>query len=370
MTERMALTTVGEMFLLASLTAVPMTVTASAETGDPRQSSSRTDDASAEPQRLRFQPHEPSHISYRVNRDADDAVNVRSSFSYYVTAPDFEYGSGMKEANLESTAPNGFFPRVWGNKFLFLSYTGEFDLFLTRDSKPVVGREHNPAATVRWVEPPIIARAWKGIRHIDASVQHRSNGQTMGVDELEGRTLEQLFKTNPRSEVFDQISRGLNFVSLGVSGRLGGTDTEPDSATGRCYKSRTCWDVGLRVNGFHWGDEDEVTWGDGDGAQSIAEYERLRVIVSKTMWFGNSGINVWWLNIPTFTLTLTTVVGDALKPSFDISADLPIRFTMSWLFQNELTVPLFFELHNGPMAYLSDYTRPMVSMAIGLRIHG
>ena len=341
---------------------------------------------------FRFQAHEPGHIVWRFTQSLDDSINVRSSYKYYITTPpDFTHGSEKEGAdadtnNAEAQQPQSLLRRfAWNPTSLFLSYTGEFDLFLVRDSDPVVGREHNPTATIRYVDPTGVD--WKPFKYLDVSVQHRSNGQTMEpngqtiregdpysgkLPECNGMTmenLEALYECDPRSEEFDRISRGVNFVSLEVYGRVNDTSKKGNinPLTGQCHRRPLCVDVWLRVNVFHWSDETNVSWGVGKGTESITDYERLRARVSTTLWSTDSSDNKL-LGFPTLRITGVGVVGDGGNLSVDLSAHLPIQ--LDWgIVGRAIEIPFFLKFHKGPMAYLSDYTRPVTSLSIGLRIY-
>ena len=353
---------------VASAAARPAVQASSAEPAKPRSFASAVS--------RRLLPFEPTYLLWQEATRGEDesALEFRYSFKYAISPPECSYYAEVH------SACKGF---EW-----FIGFNGEFDFYLnSRPSSPVVSRLFNPSMQLRYFfETPTSSKRISPT-YVGLAVQHYSNGQTVEVCDRElssggncvetligpdAETLAEIFARDPGNDVFDELSQGLNFVSLEASFRLGFNEQDDiDPINGRCLSQRlySCWDVGLQVNPYMWSDNNPITW--GRGATEVSDFYRARVKVSK----------LWRRGSPEFPRDLVFnaiwTVGDSglNTDSLDVSLEVPVAlpFVHKLLGQTgdrEYSLPLFFEFHTGPLNNLSDYARSIDTWGIGIKFGG
>jgi len=214
---------------------------------------------------------------------------------------------------------------------LALSYTGEFDFYMnTRPSGPVINRLSNPALRARYV--PRRARTEQGVGSVELSYEHESDGQTTEVaGGREAELAQDAYNRGDRA-YFDEISRGSDFVSVGLD--------LPEGSTGLPVSVR----AKLR---WYTHQDSAVTWGPLAGrGERLADYHRLRVRIGKQTRLGL--IDGQW----------TLGDGGLRTDSFEIGW----QPAPSWNL-----LPLYVRYHRGPLNTLSNYSQRQDSIGIGLR---
>src|SRR5712691_2744880 len=135
----------------------------------------------------RFSAYEPNYAVWRHASGDENAIRVHYSFRHLFTAPDCmsayrrentsaewkdmsaEHKKATAEAALECL--NSYDSRYQ----IFLSFTGEFDFYMTtRDSSPVINRVSSPGLHYRRYTP---ASGWLQMKWWDVAVEHKSDGQ-------------------------------------------------------------------------------------------------------------------------------------------------------------------------------------------------
>ncbi len=302
-----------------------------------------SDMTQAEKMFAKFRPYEPNYVIWQLTENDDPAMEVQYSFKYLLYSPD-------EDLRYEDGA--------------YLKFTGEFDFYMgTRSSSPVVNRASNPGIHYRWYkdgEDLPGGLAWK---YWDFGLQHLSNGQALSATD-QATVLQDTFLTNPNSELFDDVSRGVNFFSLESSFRFGRNRAQTDDNSrngpeGRCDDSLSgCYNLWVRLIPFYIDDDNPVTWGpDAGRREDLADYDRLRLVLTKQQHF--------WSN--DFEFGVEWVIGDELfdTDSFDVYAFLPEPRIGAL----ELPFSLYIRYHNGPLNNLSNYTREQNSIGIGIRLY-
>jgi len=254
--------------------------------------------------------HEPSSVSWvrRIgsSADLDESLRIKLSFRY-----DF------KELP---------FWRKTINEKIFFTYTGVFDFYVLcggcRESEPVVGRVYNPALHWRFLET--------NDTHLQFSIQHRSNGQVTDarLTDASGNFIADTEFQNMNIPYIDGISRSSNFIELEYKKILNNND--------RVY---------LRIRPFFDSRDSLQTWRVSEPRDADYEdYDRVQLIYSK-VFSCDSRFSVKWS------------VGDS-----GFSTDsLDLGFQYNWR-----GLPLYLSAHHGPMETLSDHTRNVTSIGLGI----
>jgi len=307
----------------------------------------------------RFKAYEPNYGIWQWTEDDEEALEAHYSFRYLFTGPDCTDENRSRKQDKKECMEN-----YWNRWEWYLSYTGEFDFYMTtRDSSPVVNRISNPAVHSRWYFGLEDSEFIASLKYVDVAFQHLSNGQTFEADTMENGLLvtQTEYMNDPNGPFFDTISRSVNFVSVEASFRLGKTFREVDPITGRCKGKTGCFDLWVRLIPWYLDDDNPVTWGPDAGRNSIADYDRLRFILSNYREFKKqrniSGLTGWRWDV------VWRIGDDLLKTdSLEISAYLPYQFgRLQW------SLPFYIQFHHGPMNNLSEFTRKENSIGVGLR---
>ena len=228
------------------------------------------------------------------------------------------------------------------------TYTGEFDFYIPRTSKPVINRLSNPALHLRWhsgedveANPKVNWPTGQGKVQIDLGVEHESDGQAVEVTTDVERAAAQTAYDEKDYRFFDYVSRGANFVSLTADwpqGFQAGRLTLPFALT-------------LSVRKYWWQDY-AITWG------PLAERKKNTLSdyhIGSIEWRryqGNAGMfDVKW------TLGMRGLATDS--------------WDFSWCARNDaamsLSIPLYVRLHIGPNNTLSNYSQRQDSIGVGLQ---
>ncbi len=292
------------------------------------------DDAEGAPDwYARFQPYKMNYALWQYTANDDYAAEVQYSFKYLINDP-------TEENRLHS---------------FYLSYTGKFDFYMgTRYSSPVINRTSNPAFHYRYLSSARELRPF----WLDIGVEHRSNGQVTEVTVKDenpssptyGQYLTEIEYQKGNHEYFDGISRGANYVSISPCWRFRaedrdniGYDQDKIEAEGKIYFSN----------------DSRITWGEYAGSdRRIYDYDLVRLHYSHTQKFR-------WQVMRHATVGFDYLFGrkGVATDSVDLYAITPLYVPgLSW------RIPLIVKAHFGPMERLSDYTRPMRSVGIGLAL--
>jgi hypothetical protein len=231
---------------------------------------------------------------------------------------------------------------------LFVSYTNRFDFYLgSRDSGPVINRISNPGLHLRL--PPGFFTGDPGNRRDtwQLSFEHMSDGQVVEpVTNADDQQRAQRAYERGDHRFFDTISRGMNYVA--AQGEwvwaLSKDETDPKGAK---------VDLRAKVKAYVGRSDSAITWGPlaGQGLK-FADYERVKVRVG-----------LYWPGLGRFELT--SQLGDRgfKHASHTLGWQRNIRLdTLNF------ELPLFVQVHRGPMNTLSNYTQRQDSVGIGLRM--
>jgi outer membrane phospholipase A len=279
-----------------------------------------------------FRPYEDNYMLYQQMDNRGWAERDESAFRGHYS---FKYSllCRPRPETPDETSSRKYRNECDDTNELFLFYTGAFDFYMgTRPSGPVINRLSNPG--LQWRMP------WRrrfdlgamAPSNVSIGLEHMSNGQTIEVGSPRDiEAAQRAYEARDRV-YFDQISRGVDFVSLGA-------DWQSDRGLGPSGK--------LQLRHYLHQDTD-VTWGPRARDQPrLADYQRATMLV-RYAWSDSLAFETRW------------TVGDrGLK-------------TDSWDFGVQLTlgnhvIPLYFHVHHGPLNTLSNYTQRQDSIGIGLR---
>ena len=143
---------------------------------------------------------------------------------------------------------------------------------------------------------------------------------------------------------FDSISRSADYLTFAV----GTMNAVPNAYN---------YQVSAKAYMDH---ESEVNWGDlADEDVSILDYDIVRLSLSRR--FSETGL--FWA--PEITLATEYTVG---RKGFDTdSAEFTVVAPLT-LFDGAVSIPLFAKAHFGPMDTLSNYTKSVNSLGVGLAL--
>lgn len=262
--------------------------------------------------KLRLKPYEPSYLVIKshasgLNKFKEEytSLNAHFSFSY-----DFYY-------------PKSQLWKVFG------SYTGEFDFyFQTRESDPVINRLNNPALHLRLAD----TASWPQkltADYIDFAIEHKSDGQTKRID-AENLAEANVAYQSGDERYFDDFDMGDNFFSTEL----------------KFHRSRQSLYIKLKL--YPEGKEEEINWGDLAGQQvTIEDFDRWRFLYAARQKNGNQFSAEWTL-------------GDRWFKSDS--------FNFDYMFNVKNALPLYIRYHSGPLETQSNYSYPVDSIAIGIKL--
>ncbi|MDO6762362.1 hypothetical protein [Agarivorans sp. 1_MG-2023] len=287
----------------------------------------------------RFRAYGVNSAVWNFREGDDDALQADYSFLYTIYDCRVRHSSS-KEDNTELKSTEGSWSDCGENALVkplvFVSYTGQFDFYLsTRSSSPVINRLSNPA--IHFFN---IVDKDKYVNYFDISFEHRSNGQTREIDEFDSSGLKtETAYLSGDYRYFDEISRGSNYFKLAV-----GNDKSIESIS-------LNWRLSIKA---YVTDDTEVNWGEwANSSTSIKDYDIVRASISVSP-FIFSGL----------TFTSSYVFGKELlkNDSFDWSIIYPLE---GW----GVSIPLMIKGHHGPMATLSNYTKSVSSLGVGFAFY-
>ena len=318
----------------------------------------------------RFQPYGNNYLIYPqktiYNRKQNDQQSMEGhySFKYIITDPRFE-----RETTYEEGDPF--------NQFFF-SYTGEFDFYVNpkgtgRESGPVINRTSNPA--LHWMRTynqrpgERVRRSLFGtkatLNWTDISFEHRSDGQVVESKDTDGagNYLAQLeHQNNPNSEYFDTISMGSNYLKFAAGFTIGDKETQQE-----CDKVLSCYSLDISAKVYMSGDDSDVTWGPTAADDpNIRDYDIIRIRYSSTTELADKIKTFISGYIDQVTLQAEYTFGrtGVKNSSLDVNFIFPGQFRDS-----KTEIPWFIGLHTGPMDRLSNYTKNMTSIGVGLMLY-
>jgi hypothetical protein len=288
----------------------------------------------------RFMPYDRNYAIWQWTENDDQAMEVQYSLKY-----NFYDCQGDGDLRLFGCRSDG---RSKLN--FFFAYTGQFDFYVgTRPSGPVVNRLSNPALHVSYdkltvnPEKPDITD-WS----IDLSVEHRSNGQVVDPNEKDlgprsptfGKYRTEIEYAKGNREYFDRISRGANYVKL--SGFYNIPDTE----------------VGLELTGKgYFTNESAVTWGKYAGRNiEFSDFDLFQIKLRDRLF-------VHLPFIPTTVIALEYTIGEKVFATDSMDLFLTFPFITN---KSGWSLPFFVKAHTGPMERLSDFSRSVNSIGVGL----
>lgn len=343
---------------LATLLVLSMSWSASARAGNPDREDEKGNGAAQawyldgdvnsllDKDSSRFMPYGTSYAIWQETEDDEQALEAHYSFLFSI----YDCRRSKKIRGGDNSSAAELKPRCESWDFwqpaVFVSYTGEFDFYMgTRDSGPVVNRLNNPALhlyTRIGGDGPSTPKTDRltGIRYLDISVEHRSNGQVTEIDELnaDGLLRTQVAYNNDDHEFFDTLSRGSNYVGVRM---------------GTHNRKMINWQVGYKA---YFTRNAEVNWGPlaGTGV-NIDDFDLVQIGFGKS-FFDRSGKS----SVLNFSLNYT--VG---KKGFETdSADLSVAVPLT-AFSGTTQFPLLLRVHHGPMDTLSNYTKSVTSVGLG-----
>jgi len=301
----------------------------------------------------RFSAYEPNYAVWRHASGDENAIRVHYSFRHLFTAPDClsaytrenasakrqDVSAEQKKATAEAALEclNSYDSRYQ----IFLSFTGEFDFYMTtRDSSPVINRVSSPGLHYRRYTP---ASGWLQMKWWDVAVEHKSDGQaTDARDKITdpgsanvGQYRAQVEYDKGNHAYLDTISRGTNYVSGETRFLLG--------------EKMDAW---ARIKFFYFSNDTDVTWGPyANRGPKMSQFDVVRLVFARP--FGRDAVSVEW------TLGTKGLSTDSVNLGVDVPS--------TW---RGVTIPWFIWAHAGPLNTLSDYTRPQKAIGIGLKLSG
>lgn len=294
------------------------------------------------------QSSESSNNSGAASNSEQPDMNGRSISERFVpfdvnyltyASPKYDYNDRPLEAQVSLRY------NFWNNQRLYMHFTNRFDFYLkTRESSPVVVRDERIG--VRWIfNTDMFGLLEEGDGLIEAGITHWSNGQrTVVTDDItapNGVTKEKylkaykIYKKSGTSEsdsardLVDSLSRSRNYIDL--------------SATFRNFENLTL-SVGGKVDVLR-GDTEDKVYGNIDPDANFRHYDSFTFATK--------------YDIRKFSFIYQLRIGEMFLATD--SHDFSIRY-------NKDGFPLFIRYHHGPFQRLSDYTRPIDSIAIGFEL--
>lgn len=274
----------------------------------------------------RFTPYGVNYLLFQKTQNDDESLEGHYSFRYTL----FDCRRGNEQESWDTCKPMG------NDRLQFLLHftmTGEFDFYAgTRDSGPVVNRTSNPALHFQW----IWAQKKFGVDYLDVGLEHRSDGQVVEIDEVneDGRLRTQVAYENNDHAYFDGLSRGSNYISFNI---------------GSSYLQNWTWKASAKL---YLTKDTDVNWGTfADKNVDLSDYDIVNISVNKSFSIGNFETKL----VATYTAGKKLFKTDSL----DLSFGFPIEHGRS-------DIPLFLNMHIGPMDTLSNYTKSVFTIGFGL----
>jgi len=242
----------------------------------------------------RFSAYEPNYAVWRHASGDENAIRVHYSFRHLFTAPDCMSAYRRENASLMQQDVNAEQKKATAEAALeclnaydsryqiFLSFTGEFDFYMTtRDSSPVINRVSSPGLHYRRYTP---ASGWLQMKWWDVAVEHKSDGQaTDARDKITdpasanvGQYRAQVEFDKGNHAFIDTISRGTNYVSGETRFLLG--------------ERMDAW---ARIKFFYFSNDTDVTWGPyANRAPKMSQFDVVRLVFARP--FGRDAVSVEW----------------------------------------------------------------------------
>lgn len=292
--------------------------------------------------RERFQSFDKNYMMWQWTKGDEQSMEVQYSLKYIY----------FKNSVTDDTEFNSYF-----------SYTGKFDFYMeTRDSGPVINRVSNPALHFRLEskEPEVcrktretlecqkykMTKKYPNFQWIDFAVEHRSDGQVVDAKAKDdnpasptfGKYLAQIEYEKGNHQYFDSISRGSNYFSLSAGSEL---------------MKELLVEVSPKL---YFTNDSDITWGKYAGSgTSFTDFDLLRTKATYT-WYQAEKERL--------TLGLEYTIGKKAfaTDSLDVYLIVPCRFGTL----NNWNLPLMLKAHTGPMDRLSDYSKPINSIGVGV----
>ncbi|ARD45129.1 hypothetical protein [Colwellia sp. PAMC 21821] len=283
----------------------------------------------------RFNSYGLNSATWQFNSKQDDNDALEGNYSFSYTWFDCRRGNeGKTETNLSFDT---CLPDNKVNFASYLSYTGQFDFYMgTRHSGPVVNRISNPAIHFQWLLPKEDIL----FNYVDIGVEHRSDGQTIENHwrNRDGKLrTQEAYETNDY-EYFDGLSRGANYInfSIGKNNNI----------------SNISWQISAK---YYWHQDSDVNWGPlANKGIKFEDYDLINISLNypldMSFWlFKDAKLSGLYRFGKEFT--------DA--DSLDVSLLLPLK-------SERIDLPIFIKAHFGPFENLSNYTRSVTNVGVGL----
>lgn len=322
---------VSTLFLCSCL--LPATVHADEPAATPTADSPKKPDKKPQYDWLqRFKPYGLNYGVWQFTEGDEQALEVQYSFKYALYDCQRYKEEGLFGCSKDArTKLNGFF-----------SYTGKFDFYMfTRGSSPVINRMSNPALHVHLEhEHNNGLSAWG-----DLGIEHRSNGQVVDVNTKDtnpgsatfGQFLTEIEDQKGNREYFDRLSRDANYFNLAVGAK---------------YRESTKVDIGVKL---YFTDDADVTWGKYAGTGSkFKDFDLVKLKAYHTF-------DALHVIFPEVTLGLEYLIGRKAMATDSLDLYLIAPF-IGWGWE----IPVMVKAHLGPMDRLSDYTRSIKSVGVGI----
>jgi hypothetical protein len=295
----------------------------------------------------RFKPYGLNYGIWQFTEDDEQALEVQYSFKYALYDCQRYNEKGWFGCGKDArTKLSGFF-----------SYTGKFDFYMfTRNSSPVINRTSNPALHANLEhEHNNGLFAWG-----DLGIEHRSNGQVVEVNTKDtnpasptfGQYQTEIEYQKGNHEYFDRLSRDANYFNLAIGVKR---MSEPNpKAIWLDRKTETNLDLGVKL---YFTDDSDVTWGKYAGTGSrFKDFDLVRLRAHHTV----KGLHN---KFPEIIVGLEYLIG---RKAFSTDS-LDLYLIAPFISKNGgWEIPLMLKGHLGPMDRLSDYTRSVNSIGVGL----
>lgn len=288
----------------------------------------------------RFQPYEDNYAIWQFSKGDEGAAEVQYSFKYKL------YDCALLTKDSCWSCDSKAYPQT----SLYLSYTGKFDFYMeTRYSGPVINRTSNPALHARLDYDRLNS---KHKQWVDLSYEHRSDGQTVDVNEKDGTGQ---FKTEVAyragdHEYFDKLSRGANYFKLAHGWSF--LDSKQQQF------EYAAFEVNAKLYTSH---DSDITWGKYAGTDtSISDFDLVRIKGKYNYKFGSDSDAFRGV-----TLGVEYTLGYKGLDTDSLDAYLVLPYHSS---KSSWAIPIYIKAHFGPMDRLSDYTQSINSVGIGLAL--
>ena len=324
-------------------------------------------------ERSRLTAFEPNYAVWRFAPPETDkeSLRVHYSFRFLFTEPDCMSKYRNNETGAVETQRC---LKEWSKrKELFFTYSGEFDFYLgTRPSGPVINRLSNPALHTRFNfddTHPMIPGA--PVDWLDVSLEHRSNGQVIDANEKVtdaasldyGKYRAQVEWEKGNRAYIDAISRSVNYLTLGGRFSINFQETKKLCSKG-IWLCMDLWFNWKALPLFNKAEESDVTWGPyANLDRHIADYDRFRLILSKSFAPGMIGLKVFSERIEKIEFDLEWIAGNLLEKTDAINASVLMPVAICGA-----RIPFYVRYHRGPMDTFSDFTQSVAYWSAGFEL--